>query len=319
MDDRILVRFYHPDQGERVGLKLDDKVYDVSEHLPTVGAFLRHSVGHVVQAIEGLEAIALDAQVVYQETLFDSSPFALVPHWLPAVDEQEVWAAGVTYERSRAARQEEAQDGGDIYARVYQAERPELFFKAQGKRVIGPYGGVGIRKDATWNVPEPELVVVFNPAMEVVGFGVGNDMSSRDIEGANPLYLPQAKVYKASCALGAGIVLNPAHEWPQTTIRLTIRRNPQRANAPTGDDLGSDLKLPDWPVLFQGEIHTARIKRKISELADYLGRSTEFPDGVALLSGTGIVPPPDFTLAEGDVTEIEIEGIGRLVNMVRVV
>jgi 2-dehydro-3-deoxy-D-arabinonate dehydratase len=243
----------------------------------------------------------------------------MIPHWLPAVDEQEVWAAGVTYERSRAARQEEAQDGGDIYARVYQAERPELFFKAQGKRVIGPYGGVGIRSDATWNVPEPELVVVFNPAMEVVGFSVGNDMSSRDIEGANPLYLPQAKVYKASCGMAGGIVLNPASEWPQTTIRLTIRRNTQPSPAPTDNSLENISTLDDWLVIFQGEIHTSRIKRQLSELADYLGRSSEFPDGVALLTGTGIVPPPEFTLAEGDVTEIEIEGIGRLVNRVRVV
>src|SRR5690349_16919024 len=189
MADRILVRFYHPEYGNRIGLKLDDSVHDITDHLPTIGAFLRHSVGHVQQAIEGLEAVAGDSTMIFKETLFESSPLPLVPHWLAPVDEQDVWAAGVTYERSRAARQEEAEDGGDIYARVYQAERPELFFKAQGKRVVGPFAGVGIRQDAAWNVPEPELALVLNPACEVVGFTVGNDMSSRDIEGANPLYL----------------------------------------------------------------------------------------------------------------------------------
>ncbi len=183
MPTTTLTRFYHPDQGNRVGVQLDSTVYDVTEFLPTVGAFLRNSAGHVAQAIEGLEVLARDSTISYPASLFDSSPVSLIPHWLPPCDEQEVWAAGVTYERSRAARQEEAQDGGDIYARVYQAERPELFFKAQGKRVVGPYAGVGIRADSRWNVPEPELALVINPALELVGFTVGNDMSSRDFEG----------------------------------------------------------------------------------------------------------------------------------------
>lgn len=294
-----LARYYHPDQGNRVGVLLDGIVHDVTEYLPTVGAFLRNSVHHVSEAITGLEVLARDSEVTYKASLFDSSPLAFVPHWLAPCDEQDVWAAGVTYERSRAARQEEAQDGGDIYARVYDAERPELFFKARGTRVIGPFGGVGIRKDAAWNVPEPELALVINPAMELVGFTVGNDMSSRDIEGANPLYLPQAKVYKASCALGPGIVLNPTTEWPQTTIRINIKRDEQ--------------------PMFEGEVTTARIKRRMDELISYLGRSSEFEDGVILLTGTGIVPPADFTLQEGDVTEISIDSIGTLTNRVRVV
>lgn len=295
----MLVRFYHPDHGNRVGVRLDDTVYDVTEHLPSVGAFLRNTVGHVAAAIDGLVVLARETGQTYAASLFNSTPIAFIPHWLPPCDEQDIWAAGVTYERSRAARQEEAVDGGDIYARVYAAERPELFFKARGTRVVGPYAGVGIRTDATWNVPEPELAVVFNPAMEVVGFVVGNDMSSRDIEGANPLYLPQAKMYKASCALGPGIALNPSPAFPLTTIRIAISR-------------------ADQPV-FSGEVHTSRIKRTIAELGSYLGRSNEFPDGVILLTGTGIVPPNDFTLQEGDVIEIEIEGIGSLTNAVRVV
>ena len=299
MSTPILVRFYHPERGNCVGVQLDTTVYEVTEHVQSVGAFLRHSAGHVQDAIIGLEAVAHDSGFAYPATLFDAAPQAFVPHWLAPCDEQEIWAAGVTYERSRAARQEEAQDGGDIYARVYAAERPELFFKAQGLKVIGPNGNVGIRQDATWNVPEPELALVMNPAMEVVGFTVGNDMSSRDIEGANPLYLPQAKVYKASCGLGPGIVLNPSAQWPETTIRISIKRAEQE--------------------MFTGEVSTARIKRRIDELTTYLGRSSEFENGVILLTGTGIVPPSDFTLQAGDVTTITIDGIGVLINTVMVV
>ncbi len=295
----LLVRFYHPGRGNCVGVQLDGTVYEVTEHIASVGAFLRHSVGHVPDAITGLQTIAHDSAYAYPVTLFDAPPQAFVPHWLAPSDEQEIWAAGVTYERSRAARQEESQDGGDIYARVYAAERPELFFKAQGFKVIGPQGNVGIRQDATWNVPEPELVLVVNPAMELVGFTVGNDMSSRDIEGQNPLYLPQAKVYKASCALGPGIVLNPSAAWPLTTIHLSISR--------------------DGKEMFTGEVSTARIKRRIDELITYLGRSSEFENGVMLLTGTGIVPPSDFTLQAGDVTTITIDGIGTLVNTVIIV
>jgi 2-dehydro-3-deoxy-D-arabinonate dehydratase len=299
MTDRILSRFYHPLHGNRTGLILDDVIHDVTEHLPTIGTWLRASTGHVAQAIEGLEVVARDSEITFKTDIFDTVPTAFIPHWLPPVDEQEIWAAGVTYERSREARQEESIDGGDIYARVYAAQRPEIFFKAQGSRVVAPFGEVGIRGDATWSVPEPELAVVINPAMEVVGFTVGNDMSSRDIEGENPLYLPQAKVYKASCALGPGIVLNPATEWPVTTIHLTIQRDGQTA--------------------FTDNVHTSRIKRRLDELVSYLGRSAEFPDGVVLLTGTGVVPPPDFTLAAGDVVTIQIEGIGTLQNTVKVV
>ena len=150
MTTPVLVRFYHPERGNCVGVQLDATVYEVTEFVPTIGAFLRHSVGHVPDAIAGLEAIAHDSQYRYAATVFDAPPQAFVPHWLAPADEQEIWAAGVTYERSRAARQEEAQDGGDIYARVYAAERPELFFKAQGAKVIGPQGQVGIR--ALWMV-----------------------------------------------------------------------------------------------------------------------------------------------------------------------
>jgi 2-dehydro-3-deoxy-D-arabinonate dehydratase len=299
MSAPVLVRFYHPGHGVRLGLWSGDEVHDISEQFPSPGAWLRASAGRVAAAIQDLEAVAARSALVFPAALFDAAPAPDQPHWLAPVEEQDVWAAGVTYERSRQARQEEALDGGDIYARVYGAERPELFFKAQGRHVVGPRGAVGIRADARWSVPEPELAVVFNPALEAVGFSVGNDMSSRDIEGANPLYLPQAKIYTASCALGPGIVLSAATEWPTATIRLSITR----AGKPA----------------FEGEVHTSRIRRPLPELAQYLGRSNRFPDGVAFLTGTGIVPPADFTLAVGDVVEITIDGIGTLINPVQVV
>lgn len=294
-----LVRFIHPDSGgsPRVGVQRDGVIYDVSGEIASISAWLQASVGRVSQAVADLEKMAQQTTQHYPVSVFETE--SGTTRLLAPVDGQEIWAAGVTYERSREARQQEAIDGGDVYARVYQAERPELFFKAQGWRVVGSGADVGIRADATWSVPEPELAVVFNPGMEVVGFTVGNDMSSRDIEGANPLYLPQAKLYTASCALGPGIVLNPSTTWPDTTIHICITRRHE--------------------IAFQGSVHTARIRRTIAELAGFLGRSLTFPDGVVLLTGTGIVPPAEFTLSDGDVVQIDIDGIGRLVNTVKVV
>jgi 2-dehydro-3-deoxy-D-arabinonate dehydratase len=191
----------------------------------------------------------------------------------------------------------ESTEGGDFYARVYVADRPELFFKATPNRVVGPNDAVRIRKDATWSVPEPELAAFISPSGRILGYTIGNDMSSRDIEGANPLYLPQAKVYTRSCALGPWIV--PAEDIdPQNlAIRLTIER---------GDD-----------TVFSGETSTSRMKRTVAELAEWLFRENEFPNGVFLLTGTGIVPPDDFTLSAGDAVSIEIEGLGVLNNVVQ--
>lgn len=293
-----LLRLADPALGERVGVRLDDTVYDVTESVPSVGAWLKSSAGRVEAAIEELRAAASSATRSYGFTELANAP-AGGWYLLPPVDAQDVWAAGVTYERSRTARQEEAQDGGDVYARVYAAERPELFFKARGGWVIGHRGEVGIRHDATWNVPEPELTLVINPALEVVGLTVGNDMSSRDIEGENPLYLPQAKVYTASCALGPQIVLGRVETWPEALIRVQITRGGQ--------------------VMFAGEVQTNRIHRRVDELVSYLGRCLAFPDGVLLMTGTGTVPPNDFTLHAGDEIDVTIDGIGTLKNTVRVV
>lgn len=294
-----LVRYHEPGQGAQIGVMNGDAIFNVTEQIPSISAWLQRSVGRVHQEIDALAQLIRARLPVYQAEQLHHRPAPGVPHWLPPIDEQDVWAAGVTYERSREARQEEAQDGGDVYARVYAAERPELFFKAHGRAVVGHLDSVGIRKDSAWNVPEPELGVVFNPALEAVGFTVGNDVSSRDIEGANPLYLPQAKVYRRSCALGSAITLTPADHWKLTTIRLQIAR---------GDE-----------TVFAGEVHTGRIRRTLRELADFLGRSQDFPHGVVLLTGTGVVPPADFTLAAGDVVTITIDEVSSLTNTVEVV
>ncbi len=211
---------------------------------------------------------------------------------------QEVWAAGVTYFRSRNARMEEskAAGGGSFYDRVYEAERPELFFKATGHRVVGPGTAVRIRSDAHWSVPEPELTLLINPAGAIVGYTVGNDMSSRDIEGENPLYLPQAKIYDGSCALGPCILLAEEPLAKSTAISLEILREQQ-------------------PV-FSGSTTLAELKREPKQLAEYLFRDCSFPAGAFLMTGTGIVPGDDFTLASGDVIRISIEGIGLLQNYV---
>jgi 2-dehydro-3-deoxy-D-arabinonate dehydratase len=294
-----LLRYWEPGQGERIGVRIGGTVHDVTASEPSLVGWLRSSVGRVNDAIAELEAVALRASTTHPYHALLNPPDERVPHLLPPADAQEVWAAGVTYERSRAARQEEAADGGDVYARVYAAERPELFFKAPAQRVVGPYAPVGIRRDSAWNVPEPELTLVVNPALEVVGVTVGNDMSSRDIEGANPLYLPQAKVYTASCALGPGWVLGALSDWPQTTIRISVDR--------------------EGEIVVDDQVPTARIHRTVGELVEHLGRCIAFPDGALLMTGTGIVPSSDFSLHAGDIIRITIDGIGELINPVKVV
>jgi 2-dehydro-3-deoxy-D-arabinonate dehydratase len=217
---------------------------------------------------------------------------------LAPIGSQEVWAAGVTYLRSRAARMSESKDagGGNFYDRVYTAERPELFFKSLPHKVVGPGGAVGLRGDATWSVPEPELALLISPAGSIVGYTIGNDMSSRDIEGQNPLYLPQAKVYNRSCALGPGILITRQPLAAETRISIAIVRRGASA--------------------FAGETTLAQMKRRPQELVDYLYRDQTFPFGCFLLTGTGVVPPDSFTLEKGDTVRIGIDGIGVLVNPV---
>jgi len=214
------------------------------------------------------------------------------------IGSQEVWAAGVTYYRSRNARMEESKSagGGDFYDRVYHAARPELFFKATAHQVVGPGAKVAIRADARWSVPEPELVLFISPGGKIVGYTIGNDMSSRDIEGENPLYLPQAKVYDRSCALGPCLLI-PDQPLPQTTeIKIEIQRGDKNA--------------------FSGATSLKEMKRTPEELVQYLYRASSFPQGAFLLTGTGIVPPDSFTLQMGDEIRITIPEIGTLINAV---
>lgn len=216
---------------------------------------------------------------------------------LAPVDRQELWAAGVTYLRSREARERESEGAARFYDLVYKAERPEIFLKATPERVVGPGANVRIRRDARWSVPEPELTLVIAPDLRIVGYTIGNDMSSRDIEGENPLYLPQAKIYDGSCAVGPVITLASAMPpLDQVEIRLTIERTGKAA--------------------FSGTTSASRIARPLTDLVSWLGRETSFPHGAFLLTGTGIVPPDNFTLAVGDLIHIDITGIGRLTNTV---
>ena len=219
---------------------------------------------------------------------------------LPPVERQEVWAAGVTYLRSKTARMEESDFSATAYDRVYDAERPEIFFKSLGEKTVGPGDTVGIRGDSRWNVPEPELALVMNSRGTLVGCTIGNDMSSRDIEGANLLYLPQAKVYDRSCALGPWIVL--------ATDEAAIRRWTISVAIARG---GSDV--------FSGETGVEKIKRSFQDLIGHLWRSQSFPRGAVLLTGTGVVPDESFTLQAGDRVTIGISGIGTLANTVEVV
>jgi 2-dehydro-3-deoxy-D-arabinonate dehydratase len=215
--------------------------------------------------------------------------------WLPPIDNQEVWAAGVTYKRSQTARMEESEAAASCYDRVYQADRPELFFKATPHRVSGHLQPLRIRRDATWNVPEPEITLVLSPQLRIVGLTVGNDMSSRDIEGENPLYLPQAKCYDQCAGLG-----------PWITLYDTL---------PAMDELHVDLKINrNDQLVFDQQTSGAEMARSFQDLVGWLGRDNSLPAGGFLMTGTGIVPSKDFTLLPGDVVHISIAGIGTLSN-----
>lgn len=216
-----------------------------------------------------------------------------VARLLPPLDAaHEVWASGVTYLRSRDARKAES-TAGDVYETVYEAERPELFMKAVGWRVVGDGSQVRVRADSHWNVPEPELVLVINRDLEIVGYCAGNDVSSRDIEGANPLYLPQAKIYDGACALGSGIVLADVEQLRDLPITLRVTRGGE--------------------AVFASETRTSQMKRRLEDLVAFLGRETTFPRGAFLMTGTGIVPPDSFSLQSGDIVEITV-GECRLMN-----
>jgi 2-dehydro-3-deoxy-D-arabinonate dehydratase len=270
----------------KLALQIDDTVYSLNESkIPSFEWLLQN-----VAAADLLRSLdAAKGQVI---SVANPSLKGLLSH-------QAIWAAGVTYKTSEEARERES-NNSTVYTRVYSAERPELFWKSIGYASVSSGDKVGIRADASWSVPEPELTLLINSRKELFGFTIGNDMSSRDIEGENPLYLPQAKVYQDSCAIGPRIWLQPqAQAWPEVDIEITIVRG------------GKDV--------FAGKTSTARLKRTLPELLSYLGRSLDFPYGVFLMTGTGVVPADDFTLQADDVVRICIEPIGELSNTVHVV
>ncbi len=268
----------------RVGLVQDDQIFPVvlAEPFATLADLLAtDSPIRAIQSLATEDPIAVDAAT----------------RWLPPIDRQEVWAAGVTYKRSQTARMEESEAAASCYDRVYQADRPELFFKATPHRVSGHHGPLRIRSDAKWNVPEPEVTLVLSPKLKIVGLTIGNDMSSRDIEGDNPLYLPQAKCYDQCAGLGPWITLYDS--------------------LPPVAEIAIDLKIVrDGSVVFEGQSGADQMARKFEDLVAWLGRDNSFPDGAFLMTGTGIVPDNDFTLAPGDVVEISIAGVGTLSNSI---
>jgi 2-dehydro-3-deoxy-D-arabinonate dehydratase len=244
------------------------------------------------------DAVLAKCQALVRKMAPDASLKKLIEtSLLPPIGTQEVWAAGVTYYRSKVGRQEESQQsgGGDFYARVYEAERPEIFFKNTAGRVVGHGQHVRIRKDSTWNVPEPELTLVVTSSGTLVGYTIGNDMSSRSIEGENPLYLPQAKSYDKSASVGPCIYLTEEPLPPSTTISITITRKEK---------------------IFEGAVNVGQIKRSFKELIGFLFRETSFSAGCLFMTGTGVVPGNDFTLEHGDRIDITIDAIGTLTNYV---
>ena len=258
------------------------------------GSFRRPATALTIDAV-----FMADDPVALVRGAWDSGKAATAPTALRApIGTQEVWAAGVTYLRSRTARMEESKDsgGGTFYDKVYNAVRPELFFKATPPRVSAPGAAVRIRGDSKWNVPEPGLTLALNKNGRLFGYTIGNDMSSRDIEGENPLYLPQAKVYHGSAALGPCVLVTGDALPPETTIVIEIRRG--------------------GAAVFGGSIEISQIKRSFAELGEFLFRDNHFPQGAFLMTGTGIVPGDDFTLRSGDEIRITIGPIGTLVNPV---
>ena len=293
-----IARYWVPGQGARLGVCEGGMVRELAPpDAPSLGSFeelvalARHARprGGFSEFVQELRGPARS----YPYLDLDRSPDPGVPHLLLPVTPPEVWAAGVTYERSRAARLAETTTVG-IYDKIYDAERPEVFFKATASRCVGPNAPVGIRADSRWTVPEPELGVVLGGEGEVLGYTLGNDMSARDIEGENPLYLPQTKIYRACCSIGPTILLTDAPEAARLRLWCRIGRRGRE--------------------VFRGETSTARIRRPIAELVAYLRRANDIPAMTVLLTGTGIVPPDDFACEEGDLIEIGAEEIGVLRN-----
>ncbi len=295
--DFSLCRFRMDEAPPHLGLISEGKLFDLTASgrhpYADMCTWLEWAAGNVEQAFSTLQQMAgeLEPMATADSLLQEDAEIRL----LPPLDEQEVWACGVTYEMSREARMRESAEP-TIYGRVYDAPRPEIFFKSTPHRVVGPDEALGIRGDSGWDVPEAEMVLVATPQMEVIGYTVGNDMSSREIEGENPLYLPQAKLYSRCCALGPFVRLAKDFDPLDQAVECVVER--------------------DGKQIFRGETHTSSIHRPLGDLMSYLGRCNSFPKGVFVMTGTGIVPPDAFSLQQGDTIEITFEGLGTLRNPV---
>jgi len=281
--------------GPAWGVLADDRIEIVATDAGTNDGFLA-SLLQLTRPVRFLLERRRGAQSLKAAEVMAAPSSGVAPHLLPPLDLQEVWAAGVTYERSRVARMEETAGAETFYDKVYSAERPELFFKGAASRVSGHNGPIRIRRDASWNVPEPEIAVLVSAHGEIAGYTVGNDVSSRDIEGENPLYLPQAKIYRESCALGPVVWLTDEDTAPVFDIAITIQRR--------------------GAVVYEGKIATSAMRRSFADLADWLVRDNLFPSGAYLLTGTGLVPEAGFSLAPGDRVSISVPRIGTLSNTV---
>lgn len=299
-----LVRFCLPGKEVKIGLWEEDRVYDLTSLNPDLfSSFLKvldesYSTGASIEDIIRNEREKCHKELKsYSYHALDKPPSMSGASLLMPLDPPEVWGFGVTYLRSRAAREFETKAKG-IYALVYEAERPEIFFKSTSSRCVGPNEPICIRSDSAWTVPEPELALILGRRCEIVGYTIGNDVSARDIEGENPLYLPQAKIYKGCCAIGPAIVL------------------PEEIKNPKELDIKCRILRGDKKV-FEGETNTSQIKRDLGGLLRHLCRDNPIPTGSVCFTGTGIVPPDDFKLRDGDFVEISIENIGTLRNPVK--
>ena len=295
MANVLLARLALPQTGPAWGVLADDRIDVVAADAGTNGAFLA-SLLQLARPAAALLARRRGARALKAAEVLAAPAGAPAPHLLPPIDLQEIWAAGVTYERSRVARMEETAGAETFYDKVYTAERPELFFKGAASRTSGHNGPIRIRQDAAWNVPEPEIAVLVAAHGGIAGYTIGNDVSSRDIEGENPLYLPQAKIYRESCALGPVVWLTDDEPAPVFDLALTIQRR--------------------GVVVYDGKISTASMRRSFAELVDWLVRDNVFPSGAYLLTGTGLVPEAGFTLAPDDRVSITVPRIGTLSNHV---
>jgi len=292
-------RFWEPKTGARLGIVFEETVVDATAIDPRGCADISTwlALPDPIEYVRGITELAERSKNRLHIRELEHAPAPGSRHLLPPIDKQEIWGAGVTYQRMRQSHVDESHGGKLFYDEVYDAARPELFFKTTPHRVAGPFGSIRVRSDSEWTIPEPELTVLLSPAQRLIGFTCANDVTSRDIEGENPLYMTQSKTYSGCCALGPTILVSDDPDFARDlAISLVVIR--------------------EGMAVFRDETNTNQMKRSIPEILGWLSRDNDFPFGVFLMTGSGIAPPDDFSLEPDDIVEIAIDGIGRLVNPV---